>query len=434
MKKTELLKKIEALRAAQDARFARFEVSDQNTDLVALKGEIEAGNAELTKLRSDLEALESIEAAVRQRETERLADTRRATVDEPNAAKKPWTGLGEFLGAVYNAEAAIQTGQLSAVDVRLASGLNEAVGSDGGFAVSTDMSNRLIEQSFASGVLSSRCMTQPISSASNSVKLPAMDDKDRTTGNRWGGVRAYWTAEAAQITATTPKPLQSLELKLNKLAALVYMTDELLADQTAMQAYVDRAVPAEIAFVIDDAILRGNGVGKPFGILNSAALVSQAAEGSQTADTVNLQNVVKMYSRMPANRKSNAVWFINSEVFPQLQTMASAATSASQLVYMPPGGVSGAPYGTLFGRPIIEIEHASALGDVGDISFMDLSAYLLATKQGVQRDVSIHVKFIYGETAFRFTVRVDGKPEWTSVITPYKGSNTQSPFVVLAAR
>jgi len=39
------------------------------------------------------------------------------------------------------------------------------------------------------------------------------------------------------------------------------------------------------------------------------------------------------------------------------------------------------------------------------------------------------------ELAFRFTFRVDGKPAYTSPITPYNGSsNTRSPFVALAAR
>jgi len=34
--------------------------------------------------------------------------------------------------------------------------------------------------------------------------------------------------------------------------------------------------------------------------------------------------------------------------------------------------------------------------------------------------------------AFRVTWRVDGKPAWVSALTPFKGSNTQSPFVAIA--
>ena len=34
---------------------------------------------------------------------------------------------------------------------------------------------------------------------------------------------------------------------------------------------------------------------------------------------------------------------------------------------MPPGGLSAASYGTLFGRPVLTVEYCAALGDEGDI-------------------------------------------------------------------
>jgi hypothetical protein len=37
-------------------------------------------------------------------------------------------------------------------------------------------------------------------------------------------------------------------------------------------------------------------------------------------------------------------------------------------------------------------------------------------------------------TAYKFTVRVDARPMDATPITPYKGSNTQSAFVVLETR
>ncbi len=58
---------------------------------------------------------------------------------------------------------------------------------------------------------------------------------------------------------------------------------------------------------------------------------------------------------------------------------------------------------------------------------MDLGEYLLIYKP-VRSASSIHVKFVNEETAFRFTYRVDGQSFWNSGITPFKGSNTLSPF------
>jgi len=36
------------------------------------------------------------------------------------------------------------------------------------------------------------------------------------------------------------------------------------------------------------------------------------------------------------------------------------------------------------------------------------------------------------ELLFRFVVRVDGQPTWNAALTPYRGSNTVSPFIVLS--
>ncbi len=388
---------------------------------------------EITTLEKELKSIEALEEKTKKTALAAAAKPKAVGAEvRENLLDKPWDSAGHFFQAVREAEGQLRAGR--PVDVRLASGFNEGVGNEGGFLVGTDISSNIIQQTFDQGVISSRCTTIPISSGSNGVKIPARADKTRTDGNRNGGVMAYWAAEAAAYTATTPKPFEKIELELNKLTALAYATEEVLQDAAALGAYITGALPAEMDFVLNNAILRGAGAGIPLGILNSPALITQAAEGSQTADTVNVKNVMKMYSRMPAWLKPQAVWMINSEVMPQLQLMTSDTTSAAQMVYMPPGGVSGAPYGTLFGRPVIEIEFASAIGDVGDIMLCAWGEYFLATKGGVQQQASMHVRFLYDETAFKFTLRIDGKPSWNTYLTPFKGANTQSPFVVLAAR
>jgi HK97 family phage major capsid protein len=97
--------------------------------------------------------------------------------------------------------------------------------------------------------------------------------------------------------------------------------------------------------------------------------------------------------------------------------------------------MSNSPYNTLLGRPIIPIEQAATLGTVGDIIFADLSGgYLLAEKGGIASDMSVHVRFVYDESTFRFVMRVDGQPVRAAALTPYKGSETQSHFIVLATR
>ena len=91
------------------------------------------------------------------------------------------------------------------------------------------------------------------------------------------------------------------------------------------------------------------------------------------------------------------------------------------------------PKMTLFGRPIIVCEQCQSLGTAGDVILADLSQYLCITKGGMQTAQSIHVRFIYDETVFRFVYRVDGQPMWSSALTPYKGSDTIGPFFVVSS-
>jgi len=83
----------------------------------------------------------------------------------------------------------------------------------------------------------------------------------------------------------------------------------------------------------------------------------------------------------------------------------------------------------------VPIEQCPVLGDTGDIMLCDFSKYVAIDKGGMQQDASIHVRFIYDETTFRWVFRCDGQPLWNSSLTPYKGSgNTQSPFITLQTR
>jgi HK97 family phage major capsid protein len=121
-------------------------------------------------------------------------------------------------------------------------------------------------------------------------------------------------------------------------------------------------------------------------------------------------------------------------MFIPFTNVAGTENVGGAAVYMPPGGIAGQPYGTLFGRPVLEIEQASALGDLGDIVLLDPSRYRTISKGGAKEDVSIHVRFLTDETAFRFVVRVNGQPMEKKPVTPFKGSTAKSSFVTLAAR
>lgn len=349
---------------------------------------------------------------------------------KPTPAKdneKRFSSFGEQLMAAYRA--AMPGGKVDErLSTRAASGLNESTPSDGGFLVQQDFVTELLKRTYETGILASKVKKIPISTNANGMKINAIDEDSRANGSRWGGVQTYWEGEADEITASKPK-FRQMELSLKKLTGLCYATDELLQDAAALEAVIRQAFAEEFGFKIDDAILSGSGEGEPLGILNSGAIVTVAKEASQT-DIITVENLIKMWNRLWSRSRANAVWYINQELEPYLYTLKIG----DKPVYIPAGGLSEKPYGTLFGRPVVPIEQCSAAGEVGDIILADIGQYLLIDKGGVKSASSIHVRFLYDENVFRFIYRVDGKPIWTKPLTPYKGSATVSPFVTLAKR
>lgn len=313
------------------------------------------------------------------------------------------------------------------------SGAAEMDPSGGGFLVQTDFASAIFARAYDMGEILGAVQKIGISGNSNGIKIPGIDETSRTTGSRWGGVQSYWVAEAGTATPTKPK-FRIIELDLKKLLANWYVTDELLQDAAVMNTIANQAFAEEIMFMTEDAIFRGSGAGQPLGFLNAPCTVSVAKESGQSAGTIVYDNIVKMWSRMWGRSRPNSAWYINQDVEPQLFTMSQVIGTAGVPVYLPANGISGSPYGTLFGRPVVPVEYADTLGAVGDITLADFSQYVIADKNGVQAASSMHVAFLTDEMVFRITYRVDGEPLWHAPLTPFKGSATKSPFITLAAR
>jgi HK97 family phage major capsid protein len=315
-------------------------------------------------------------------------------------------------------------------------GQNEAVPSEGGFLVQKDFSDAFLRRMNDQGQIYSRVSKIPISDNSDGIKFLMTDETSRVNGSRWGGVNVYWANEGATVAPSTIK-FRVAEMSLKKLMGISYATSEILRDASALEALMNQAFEEELLYKVEDAILGGTGSGQPLGILNSGAVVTIPAETSpaQGVDTIVTQNVLRMIARQPVRSAVNSVWLVNMDTLPQLWNLTMAQGNVS--LFRPPGvdGPNmGSPFGTLLGRPVIPIEQAGTLGDLGDIMLVDLSQYLLIQKDGRRGESSMHVRFIYDEMTFRWVWRVDGMPAWNKALTPAKGTNTLSPFVLLAPR
>jgi HK97 family phage major capsid protein len=299
--------------------------------------------------------------------------------------------------------------------------------------VRSEWNTSLLDRVQEMGKLAPKCFQMPIGEGNDGVEAPFVDETSRATGSRWGGVQVYRGAEASAMTGAQPK-LGKFELRLEDMFGLFYATDRVLRDATLLEALATKAFASEFAFKLDDEIVRGTGAGQCLGIIGNAPTVSVAKETNQAAATVNYQNIVKMYSTLLASCMSGAEWYINQTVLPQLFQMYLAVGTGGVPVYLPTGGASSSPYGTLMGLPVNVIEQAAALGTVGDIILANLSNDYALISKPMTSASSIHVLFTSNQTTFRWVWPVIGKPVRSAAITPYKGSGTFGPFVTLATR
>lgn len=440
----------QALRTAQAKKHAALKAAEaitakasaENRDLTAEEA------ADFDKYIADGKAAQ---AAI-DRETERLAlvgaPSGAATASSVDIAgniiassdmrdadpKRGFKSKAEFFGSVLGAARSASMGH--AADQRLAPLAaapttfgGEGSGADGGFAIPPEFAREIFTLSQTGGTdLLPLC--DEVQIGGNTMSFP----KDETTP--WGtdGIRAYWQGEATAAAAS--KPALGLDtLRLKKLIGLVPVSDELLADSSALASYLPKKLGASVQWKRNEAILFGAGGAQPAGSLNSNAVITVAKDSGQAANTLTATNLANMVARLPEGSFGKSVWIINNDALPALFTM----TLGNYPIYLPVGvagaGMQGSPYGMLMGRPVLVSQHANTFSGAGDVNLVDLSYYQAITKAGGdEMATSMHLYFDAAATAFRITSRMDGMSKLSKAIDPAKGTNKLSPFVKLGAR
>lgn len=412
-KRAALLAESVKLQTKLDTDDADFSAEDQEA--------VEKIVADLSALDSQIATAESLAAATASLTASQEVEKVPATVkNHAEADLCGFSDVGEFATAVKNS--IIGNGHDDRLNAQAPTDSHQENGSNDGFMVPPQMRRDIFkivldEQSLFN-------MTTREDTSGNQV------DMLRDESTPWGslGLQAYWQSELSQLTPSRLNT-EGDSLKLVKLSVFAEASDELLEDAPRLNSRLTTDAAAAITWKLDEGIFDGSGSGMPEGILQSGALVSQAKESGQTADTIVAANVLKMYSRQLDIL--NSVWIANSNTFPQIAQM----TIGDQPMYSPPLGLEGAPFGRLMGRPIVYSDHAKTVGDVGDLVFASMRNYYMIKKAaGVKFAESMHLFFDRDAMAFRWTFRVNGQTFMSEPVTPNNGTDTKSHFIALAER
>jgi HK97 family phage major capsid protein len=378
-------------------------------------------------------------------------------VDEPEILKDKSRGfksMGHFANDVVQAcrpggaPSPVFKRYSDALETKAISGMGQTIGSEGGFLVPPEYS-QMIWDGLHKEPDSLLPKTDNYTVTGESITFNGNAETSRATGSRYGGIRGYWIAEAGQITSSKPK-FRQVKIEPKQLAVMVYVTDKLLNNAgPSLSQYLTKAATEEIGFLTNDAVINGAGAGQPLGLLNSITAdtalgtpgtvvvgptIGVYKETGQAGKTIVKANIDNMYARLHPKARAGAVWYINQDTLPQLEALSAVVGVGGVPVYLPPGGYTEAPNARLKGLPVIPIEYAATLGTVGDIILANLSYYVTGTRGTIDSAISIHLRFDYAESVFRFMWEVDGQPWLFSPITPYKGTMTLSPFIALNTR
>lgn len=292
--------------------------------------------------------------------------------------------------------------------------LEEGQGSLGGFTTPDKLFDEVLDVVLENSIIRPRATV--VRMTSDTMSVSRIVDTSHLS-SVLGGIVVSWVNELASISESNPA-FGRLALRAKGLKGLCHTSAEWLADSgPAPEALLRQAFGQALAFESDDQYMRGDGINRPLGILNSGAVIEVARAGTALAwgDLVNMNQ--RLLPRFEGGLPNAAIWLMNSDT--------------QSKVYGTSPGSGFVDNGQILRKDYFFSEHQPHWGVTGDIVLVAPQAYLIADRDLIV-DVSDSNRFESDDVSFKFTLRGDGVPIPVSPITPKYGTQTQSPFVVLA--
>jgi len=315
--------------------------------------------------------------------------------------------------------------------------LTMSSGTAGGYLMPEDFYKRLMQVAAPQSLVRPRATVIPM--AAETIKIPSLDQTTaQSAGNPpyFGGVVLTWSGESATITSTEPGFRQTT-LTLNEVTGYTPVGRTLLQKSAiSLEPLIYQLFGGAVAYAEDYAFLRGNGVGKPIGVLTAPCrIITAAGRGSATA--ISFANATNVWTRVLVESRGAGEWFVSQSSEAAVLQMTGSANGVfyPSGVYL--GGAdqqianAGAAGVMLYMRPVRITPKLPAINTDGDFNFFDFSKYLIADGGPPEVASSDDYLFRTNERAFRIVHRVGGAPWLNNAITLEDGTTTVSPFVSL---
>lgn len=382
--------------------------AEEQSQYDSLQAEQEGLKAQITRL----EAQKQLEAEM-STPTSKPAHTFEAPAivtmkDNQILDETKFENFGDFMKAVK-----------SGTDNRLAGLYAEQTmgkGSEGGFLIPKQFGQMLKSFTPEDSLVRARATVVPSGNFPDAeISFPALDQ----SGSKgvYSGVVTHWVAEGEEIDETAFN-LREIQLSSKAVAGIIPFSNKLLRNSDSASALGIMLLRQAISKAEEDAFIKGDGVGKPLGYMNSksAKVVNRATSGKVTFD-----DLVAMVQNSIGEGK---IWVLSQTLYTDIVTMTSPDDK-----YLFSVGRDGAP-DRILGFPIRWSQRTPVKGSKGDVQLLDLSYYYIKDGASMTLSASEHFKFTQDKTLFRIVANVDGQSSLNDVLTLENGS-TVSPFVIL---
>lgn len=306
--------------------------------------------------------------------------------------------------------------------------MNMASGAAGGFLVPTQFIDTLLMLKPEEAIMRPRCQAvgTVIPSGPNPDAPVSMPALKQGADGVFSGVTVTWTGEGGTV-GDTDAELDQVTLIPQEVTANVILSAKLLRNAPA-GGLVTNLLRQAVAASEDYQFLRGNGDGKPMGVLSAKALKKVARA---TASQISYADLVGMLAGvLPDSLNSNRLfWAITQSAYAQIMQLED--TEGHNIAIA--GNIRNGEPDRLLNRPIVWTGRLPALGTLGDILAIDPLYYLIKDGWGPVIAISDQVHWSTNKIDIKIVRSVDGQP-WVYDPLKLEGSTTTcSPYVGLNA-
>lgn len=327
----------------------------------------------LDKIMKSLEELKGQKETPTEKKASALIDLEKLMKKDVSEMTPKEKIIGFFQGIIRNDQAVMKA-------------LAEGVAEDGGYLFPDEFRNEIIRELATTPRMRNEVRVVPMKR--DVMVMPSLGD----------GPKVTWTLENAAKSTTTAR-FGQITLTAKKMAAILYASDELIADSSEVDIvqFIIGLFAEAIGNEEDRVITRGNGTTEPVGYHGASGVASISAGGNLSFDSlINLEfELANKYQR-------NAKYFVNRENLRELRKLKD-----SQGRYLWQDSVTAGAQPLFHGYPVVEDPNLPG----SDIYFGDLQqAYWLGDRQKMTVKVSndTETAFTHDQTAIRVVARIAG--------------------------